>query len=243
MTIDVFVNGHAGRMAGLVTAALGREMDMVYCGRLVRPEKLEQFKGADPTHCDLSNFTVSRPVIVDFTAPEVTEKLLNDLAGQSCALVIGTSGINDKVLTRIKQFAERNPVLFASNFSIGVLLMNSMVAALAERLPAIWDGGVIDIHFRGKKDPFSATALALADSWTRNRGKETPCADVVALRQGVRVSEHRFLASGLRESLEVIHRVEDRDAFLGGILTAIRFVSGQKSGFYTLSDAISGEKV
>ncbi|MEK8173936.1 dihydrodipicolinate reductase C-terminal domain-containing protein [Streptomyces sp. M19] len=63
--------------------------------------------------------------------------------------------------------------------------------------------------------------------------------EVAAFRLGDAVSEHRLLAAGPGEHVEVVHRVADRTAFLPGILRAVRFAATAPPGHYHLEDVLA----
>lgn len=175
------------------------------------------------------------PVVIDFTTPEGTRRLLREAGGTRCSLVIGTSGLTAADLDLLCEVARERAVLRAANFSTALVAVRAFVAALAERVGSDWGAGVVDVHFAGKRDRPSATALDLADVW---RGRHGELPEIASFRMGGGVSEHRLLAAGAGELVELRHRVDDRAAFVPGVLAAARFVAEAAPGLYTLEDAL-----
>lgn len=118
--------------------------------------------------------------------------------------------------------------------------MTRFVRDLAERTDERWDAGILDIHFREKADAVSATARKLAQAWRDHRPESAVEPGIAAFRQGDGVSEHRVMAAGPGEVVEVVHRINHRQAFLAGILASIRFAHAARPGLYSLEDVLRG---
>ncbi|MFJ8005326.1 4-hydroxy-tetrahydrodipicolinate reductase [Streptomyces fagopyri] len=243
MTTPVVVCGRSGRMAGLIADAVSREPDLHLTARLsTRPQPAADVLAA------LADLDCDRPpVVVDFTAREATAALLVQARNVPCSLVIGTSGLGESETALLEEAGRHRAIVTAANFSVALLAVAGFVRDLSGRTDDSWDAGVLDIHFTGKRDRPSATARLLAAQWraarTRRRGRpetgeegaeEAP--DIAAFRIGNAVSEHRILAAGPGEHVEVVHRVADRTAFLPGILRSVRFAADAPPGLYSLED-------
>jgi 4-hydroxy-tetrahydrodipicolinate reductase len=174
-------------------------------------------------------------VIVDFTNREQTRALLDQAIQIPCSLVIGTSGLGEEEMRRVRETAQVRAILVAPNFSIGIAHIGKMIRALASGVGATWNASVLDIHFQGKVDSPSATARHLAEQWDAASRAETR-STVASFRIGNGVSEHRVFVAGADEQIEVVHRVTERRAFVPGVLTAIRFVHRAGPGLYGLED-------
>jgi 4-hydroxy-tetrahydrodipicolinate reductase len=186
----------------------------------------------------LADVSGPRPVVVDFTAPEATARLLEQAERTPCALVIGTSGLPAAVRDRLRALSQHRTVVWAANYSFVLALMNRFVRELAARADESWGAGILDVHFAGKRDRPSGTGSALAETWRAARGGRAAGVDILSLRIGDAVSEHRLIAAGRAEQVEICHRVNDRAAFAPGVLAAVRFADGAEPGLYTVEDAL-----
>ena len=176
-------------------------------------------------------------VVVDFTAREATARLLREAEATPCSLVIGTSGLTSDDRARLRDVSRCRPVVWAANFSLALTLVRRFIRDLATSVGPDWGAGVLDLHFAGKRDRPSGTGLMLADTW-RDQRSASPPADLLSLRIGDAVSEHRLIAAGRGEQVEISHRVNDRAAFIPGVLAAVRFVGRAEPGLYTVEDAL-----
>ena len=190
-------------------------------------------------------------VLVDFSAPAVTEALAPIAAQVGIAIVSGTTGLSEGGRRALDQAATRVPVLWEPNMSLGVFVLSRLVsqavAALAE-----WDIEVVEAHHRLKVDAPSGTALRLAETAQRARagtrlvhGRQgTPGArtndeiGMHALRGGVVLGDHTVHLLGGGERIELTHRATSRDVFAHGAIRAARWIRGKPAGRYGLADIL-----
>ncbi|MER6914841.1 dihydrodipicolinate reductase C-terminal domain-containing protein [Streptomyces sp. NPDC000594] len=247
-TVPIVVCGRSGRMARLIAGAIAGAPDLSLTGRLtLRPAPVSApapvpgepgaHSGGAPLVGGLKELAGPPPVVVDFTAREATAALLRQAVETPCPLVIGTSGLGDAERELIAEVGRHTPVVAAANFSLALLAVARFAEDLSRITDDSWDAGVLDIHFAGKLDRPSATARFLAGRWQGARGAgEGREPDVASFRMGNGVSEHRLVAAGTGEHVEVLHRVADRTAFLPGVLRSVRFAARARPGVYTLED-------
>ena len=117
---------------------------------------------------DVASFLASCDVAIDFTSPEGTEELLEAAEKHPTALVIGTTGLSSHQQNLLKDASASMPILYATNMSLGVALLNSLVETASAKLRE-FDIEIVEMHHRHKKDAPSGTALTLAESAARGR--------------------------------------------------------------------------
>jgi 4-hydroxy-tetrahydrodipicolinate reductase len=197
-------------------------------------------------------------VVLDFSAPEALSALLeahtSALAGR--ALVIGTTGLTDRINDALEHAARSSAVLVAANFSIGVNVLLALTEQAAHALSAdAFDAEIVEAHHRNKVDAPSGTALALGralaagwncsldevrrDGRTGNTGVR-PRGEIGlhAVRGGDVVGEHRVMFLGARERVELAHVASDRAVFAEGALLATRWIAGKPPGRYSMRDVL-----
>lgn len=172
-------------------------------------------------------------VAIDFSLPDGLDQILGLCVERGCALVSGTTGLNDAQKAAIAQAATSIAVLWSSNFSLGVAVMTRLVECAARALPG-WDCDIVEVHHNRKRDAPSGTALTLGAAVERN-GVHPRYA---SLRAGDIVGEHtvQFAADG--ERIELIHRATNRDIFARGALHAAVRLATRPAGAYALGDLI-----
>jgi 4-hydroxy-tetrahydrodipicolinate reductase len=174
-------------------------------------------------------------VAIDFSLPEGFDPVLALCAGRGRALVSGTTGLEPAQRQALEAASRQIPLLWASNFSVGVAVLNELVERAALALPG-WDCDIVESHHVHKKDAPSGTALTLGES--AQRGGAQP--RYASLRAGDIVGEHLVQFAGQGERIELVHRATSRDVFARGALQAASRLAGREAGLYTMRGLLFG---
>ena len=176
-------------------------------------------------------------VAVDFSLPEAFDTVLALCVERKVALVSGTTGLLGAQREVIEAASTTIPILWASNFSIGVAVLHDLVRRAAAALPG-WDCDIIEMHHTRKLDAPSGTALTLGAA--AEQGGAHP--KYAAIRAGDIVGEHLVQFTGQGERIELVHRAMHRDIFARGALHAAAWLAGKPAGIYTIADML-GDKI
>ena len=196
--------------------------------------------------------------VIDFSHAEATIQALNKCLELGKIIVIGTTGHSNDVRSLIFKAAERIPIIFSPNYSVGVNTLFWLTKKAAEILGPDYDAEVIEIHHRLKKDAPSGTARGLAEALAEVRhldydtdvrhgrfgfpGERTRSEiGVHAVRGGDVVGDHTVMLATQGERLELIHRASSRETFAKGALRAAlwaRDTNGGKAGLYDMQDVL-----
>jgi 4-hydroxy-tetrahydrodipicolinate reductase len=152
---------------------------------------------------------------------------------RGAALVSGTTGLSEQQRDNLQTASKQIPVLWASNFSLGVAVLAELVERASAALPG-WDCDVIEAHHTQKKDAPSGTALTLGQA----AGSAGAPVHYASLRAGDIVGEHTVQFTGLGERLELVHRAGNRDIFARGALHAAVRLVGKPPGTYRVRDLL-----
>jgi 4-hydroxy-tetrahydrodipicolinate reductase len=194
-------------------------------------------------------------VAIDFTTPEATMAHAALAAELGRPIVIGTTGLSGEQEKAVRHAAERIPIVWAANTSLGINLLFGLVEQVAARLGPEWDIEIVEMHHKGKVDAPSGTALALGrvaasargvafeDAAQRGRdgitGPRKPGAiGFAALRGGDNIGEHHVVFAGLGESLELTHRATNRAIYAKGAVRAARWLVGRPPGLYGMKEVL-----
>lgn len=172
-------------------------------------------------------------VAIDFSLPQGFDPVLALCVERGAAFVSGTTGLSDAQRAALEVAATRIPVLWASNFSLGVAVLDELVERAAAALPG-WDCDIVESHHVHKRDAPSGTALSLGAA--AERGGARP--RYASLRAGDIIGEHlvQFAAAG--ERIELVHRATSRDIFARGALHAATRLVGRPAGPYRVRDLL-----
>ena len=172
-------------------------------------------------------------VAIDFSLPQGFDHVLALCVTRGAALVTGTTGLSDQQLGALESAAGAIPVLWASNFSLGVAVLNELVERAAAALKG-WDVDIVESHHTRKQDAPSGTALTLGAA-AASAGANVSYA---SLRAGDIIGEHTVQFTGPGERLELIHRAGNRDIFARGAVHAASRLAGKPSGSYRIRDLL-----
>lgn len=173
-------------------------------------------------------------VAVDFSLPEGFDVMLSACRARGAALVSGTTGLSAAQLAVLDAAASGIPVLWAANFSLGVVVLEDLARRAAQAL-AGWDVDIVESHHVHKKDAPSGTALALGQAVASVRASAP---NYASLRAGDIVGEHTVQFTGPGERIELVHRATNRDIFARGALHAATRLAGKPAGRYLLADLV-----
>lgn len=193
--------------------------------------------------------------VIDFTSHHFSDELMSECQRQGKSLVMGTTGHTDAELGRIREAAKAVPIVFASNFSVGVNTLFWLTRKAAELLGPEFDLEVIEMHHRLKKDAPSGTARSLVEILTEVRGlaydkacrhgrfgdvgARTPTEiGVHALRGGDVVGDHTVVFANVGERVELTHKASSRDTFANGAVRAAKWLADKPAGLYSMQDVL-----
>lgn len=183
-----------------------------------------------PALAELPEFDVA----IDFSSPEGFDAVLALCLQRGKPLVSGTTGLSPAQFQSLKQAGERIPALWASNYSLGVAVLNRLVAQAGQWLKH-WQLDILESHHIHKKDAPSGTALSLGETAQAATGTEPV---YHSLRCGDVVGEHTVQFTGQGERIELVHRATNRDIFAQGALFAAEKIHGKLNGHYRFDDLL-----
>jgi 4-hydroxy-tetrahydrodipicolinate reductase len=176
-------------------------------------------------------------VIVDFSHCDAIDEICRAATQHGKSLVIGTTGHSKQQRRIIEKAAESLPIVFASNFSIGVNVLFWLTRKAAELLGPDFSPEIIETHHKMKKDAPSGTAKTLAGILKAAEDIESEI-PIQSIREGEVVGEHVVIFSGPSERLELTHRAASREIFARGALRAANWIMGKPPGLYSMQDVL-----
>lgn len=193
-------------------------------------------------------------VVIDFTIAMGTQSLLEAALECPTPLVIGTTGLDEHQHNLLKEAATKMPILYSTNMSLGVAVLNRLVE-LASKSLSDFDIEIVEQHHRYKKDAPSGTALTLGEYAAKGRGLNLDEVRVsgrngligertqneiaiMALRGGDIVGRHTVGFYNDGEFIEMNHTATSRDTFAKGAIKAAKWIVHQPKGLYTISDCL-----
>ena len=175
-------------------------------------------------------------VIIDFSSIENSLKVLEHASKKSIPVLIGTTGFNDKQFNQIKKFAEKIPVLYAPNTSMGISMLKNMIYSSYSFFSHFQLVSLEETHHIEKKDSPSGTAKYLAKNINLGLKENIKDSDIKSNRSGDIKGEHEIIFKNNNEEIKILHTVKDRSVFAEGAIDGAKWLSRQESGAYDMSD-------
>jgi 4-hydroxy-tetrahydrodipicolinate reductase len=254
--IKVGILGATGRVGSLLIDDL-QENDKLCLGAVHIFDELKKTLPKDTVVTnDMQTLIDSCEVVVDFSAPTATEELLSTIVKnkQGKPLVIATTGFNKHQKNLLVEASKIVPILYATNMSLGVAVLNKLVS-LASKALNNFDCEIVEQHHKFKVDSPSGTALTLAQSASNARGLDIDKVRisgrdgiigartkdeiaVMSLRGGDIVGRHTVGFYNEGEFIELNHTATSRRTFSQGAIKVAIWVIEQEVGLYSINDCL-----
>ncbi|MBV8765348.1 MAG: 4-hydroxy-tetrahydrodipicolinate reductase [Hyphomicrobiales bacterium] len=259
------VVGAGGRMGSTLIRAIRETKGCVLSAAIERENHPQLRKDAGtlagtqplevPLTCDALTAFAKADGVLDFTTPAASVAFAALAAQARLVHVIGTTGLSEADMAKIRAAARHAVIIQSGNMSLGVNLLASLVKQAAAALGAEFDVEVVEMHHRHKVDAPSGTAYLLGEAAARGRGIELSAHSVsgrhghtgerregdigfAALRGGSVTGDHSVVFAGPRERLTLSHHAEDRSLFASGAVRAALWGRGKKPGLYSMADVL-----
>lgn len=223
-SVRALLIGSAGRM-GQTIVDLAKRDDKIDIVALC-----DQGDPIDPAMIDAD-------VAIDFSHADAIDEICRAALKHGKPLVIGTTAHSPEQRKKIEATAQSVPIVFASNFSVGVNTLFALTRKAAELLGREFNLEIVETHHVKKKDAPSGTAKTLAEI-LKTAGKIDKEIPIQSIRQGDVVGEHTVIFAEPGERLELTHRAASREIFAKGALRAAQWVVGKSPGLYSMQDVL-----
>ncbi|MAW17472.1 MAG: 4-hydroxy-tetrahydrodipicolinate reductase [Candidatus Pelagibacter sp. TMED272] len=253
--INITITGCMGKMGQklIKSSRSNKEFNLVSLTESTKIKK--KISGIKPELNTLSAFKKS-DVIIDFTIPSATLKVLKIASKQKKRVVIGTTGFTKKQEKIIKNYSKKIPILKAGNMSLGVNLMMYLTEIASRSLGKKFLSKIHEVHHKGKKDYPSGTALMLGEGVSTGRNKSFysmigkkylnkksfPFSNKInfnSIRKGGVIGEHEVRFSSGKEIITLNHVSFDRALYSEGALAAAKWLKNKRPGLYSMRDLLN----
>ena len=239
--LKILVTGISGRMGCAVRQAVEANPDT-------------ELAATHDAGQDITAALEKADAAIDFSFHGFTPELLAAAVAQGKPLVIGTTGHTDDERAAIAEAAKRIPIVFASNFSVGVNTL-FWLTKKATRILKDYDIEIVEMHHRHKLDAPSGTARTLAELVCKETGLDY-AADVAHGRQGLVgerprcqigmhslrggdvVGDHTVMYATDGERVELTHKASSRMTFASGAVRAAVWLADKPAALYSMQDVL-----
>ncbi|MGJ8657471.1 MAG: 4-hydroxy-tetrahydrodipicolinate reductase [Akkermansiaceae bacterium] len=238
----------------LITGKSGRMGQTLIEATELNPQS--ELGGTHDAGEDLTSAFEGVDAAIDFTVHFFTTEVVEAALASGTPLVIGTTGHSDEEKAVILKAAETLPIVFASNYSVGVNTLFWLTRKAAGVLGNDrFDIEVVEMHHHHKIDAPSGTARTLLD--ILNEETNTSYEDDVVhgrvgnigarpskeigmhtLRGGDVVGDHTVMFAADGERVELTHKASSRMTFASGAVQAAVWLQDKPAGLYNMQDVL-----
>ncbi len=197
-------------------------------------------------------------VLIDFSTPSALMERLAECTAAQTTMVICMTGLGDEHFAAIGEAAQKLPLIYAANVSIGANLLHQLSEHVGRYLRAaeVVDGIEVDIveeHSRTKRDLPSGTALQLGNSISEvlydrplmesdlkpAAGSRQPRTVAIhSIRRQAVNCRHQVMFAWGDEEIALQHEADNRRVFADGALQAARWLLDSPAGQYTMQQVL-----
>ncbi len=218
--LRVVISGATGKVGSMLVRAIESEPDLELAAQAAPSLGL--------TLADALG--AGADVAVDFTVPAGAAAACEAAIAARVPLVLGTTGLTPAELAAFGERAAAAGIAIfqAPNFAVGAVLMMRFAEQARPHMDA---AEIIELHADTKKDAPSGTALLTA----ARMGGDVP---IHSVRLPGIVANQEVILGALGQTLTLRHDTTSREAFVPGVLLAVRRVRDLPPGLTIGLDAI-----
>lgn len=200
---------------------------------------------------DLSGVLLASDVLIDFTLHNAVPGNALAAAEAGLPVVLGTTGLNAEETAVVRKCAEKIPIVWAPNMSLGVNLLFACLKKAGEVLGKGYAVEIEETHHIHKLDAPSGTALGMgrkvaeglgvdfAANYVHDEGGKRGIKDpgkivIRSYREGEVVGDHTVSFASPGETIEFTHHVWSREALAAGAIRAAAWIRGRTPGIYDM---------
>lgn len=176
---------------------------------------------------------IKSKVIIDFSHPNSINNYMEMNFLNNPIFIIGTTGY--ETMDKIKKLSLNYPVLYDSNFSIGMsFIFHSLKEMRAIKKFDNYQFDIMEIHHKEKIDKPSGTAKKIKNILETSR-------EVTSKRIKDIKGIHIVNCNGRYESLKIIHTLKDRNLIAEGVILGMKLLINKPNGLYSFEELIFSE--
>ena len=240
MKTKVCVIGANGRMGSLICDIIESSDNMSLGGKIT----------SRTTKSEKKSMISNSEVVIDFSVAEALMDNLPIVTEYKKPIVIGITGLSEKLHSMINVASNSIPILYTPNTSVGIAIVKKLLLCVGETLSSNNNSSrvllknyskikITDVHHKNKKDSPSGTAIYLSNTLSSYINPDI--IDIESKRDGDVIGEHSVLFAGALEEFEIAHRAKDRKLFAqGAVDIALWLYNNHRNdpGLYTMDDVI-----
>ncbi len=239
MKLKIGISGISGRIGQRIIPIIQSDNNLsISCGLVSVHSKYKN------TDINVSPVCEKSDIWIDFSTPDAFETVLKHCIETKTPLVTGTTGLSKKHYKELENAAQNIPVLWASNFSISVNLIQHLLSKYTQLRPS--NVTITETHHVHKIDRPSGTAITLARSIKPHGILKTVHEDefllddvkIKSIRDAEVAGIHKIDLENKSEIISISHTAKTPVIFAQGAINVAKWLHNKDKGIYTMNDYI-----
>ena len=212
----IYINGVSGKMGTNLLKLCANDKNIKICDDL-NDDSLE--------------------VIIDFSHPDSTLKLLKSLPTQKISLIIGTTGLKEEHFQYIEEISKDKRVLIAPNLGKGISVFKNTIVEFIKANDKELHCLIKETHHDQKIDSPSGTAIELKKIIESNNTKNLIAdIEIISKRTGKIFGIHEIIFYKDTKKIQFKHESKSRNIYSDGALQAAHWIKDKEEGLYSFED-------
>lgn len=181
---------------------------------------------------DFETLQVNTPVdaIIDFSAETGMDYYGELAAAQGITIISAISALPEARIKELKKYGETTRVLWSPNITLGINFL-IIAAKTLQKIAPFADISILEEHFKGKEE-VSGTARKIAQALSHDED------EIRTIRAGGIIGVHEVLFGFPFQTVRIKHESIAKEAFGDGAKFALKELTLQPHGFYTMEDLV-----
>ena len=176
-------------------------------------------------------------VVIDFSRPDSSLKVLNQCIDYKKPLLIGTTGFNDNQIKTIQDAAKEIPILLSFNMSKGIFTLKKSIKDFLSSNEHILECVIEEVHHKNKVDSPSGTAIELQTLIKDNNLSNNVTSINIKSERTLDVfGIHKVVFFNNSENIEFKHEALSRKVFANGAIKIAKLILNNEPKLYSTED-------
>ena len=176
-------------------------------------------------------------VVIDFSRPDSSLKVLNQCIHYKKPLLIGTTGFNDNQIKTIQEAAKEIPILLSFNMSKGIFTLKKSIKDFLSSNEHILECVIEEVHHKNKVDSPSGTAIELQTLIKDNNLSNNVTSINIKSERTLDVfGIHKVVFFNNSENIEFKHEALSRKVFANGAIKIAKLILNNEPKLYSTED-------
>ncbi len=261
MTIKIGVVGAKGRMGANIIDLILEDDKLELSAAIEYEGSPHMGEIIHDTNITISNSIAdvakNTDVFIDFTVYDALKNNISIYKTANTPVVIGTTGLEESFIAKMKDQLKHIPVLLSTNTSIGVNVTINLLVQATKMLNESYDIEIIEYHHNKKLDAPSGTAITMAKEICQASERHNFTEDCVyerssnnnqrrkneiglqSVRGGNIIGDHKIMFIGKNDTITISHHAQSRELFAQGAIHIAQWLADKQAGYYTMKDIFS----